>query len=1090
MSRLTEERAGLRRPSRRRAGAAIGLSALVAAALPMSSAFAAPTVVGGDDAVSYTEQAAPVLIGAGVTIADGTTYAGEYVEFAVGSATATELLSLAEDEEPTTTTGVVSIVDGTVYLGNGTTADVIGAVDPVRDGRASQPLRVTFTVPFTNPSFESSDITGWTVVDEWIDLGVTEINGHVPTDTSTYPGSVAGAVDRFPADGSRQAYVQAEASAGTAALRMQSNMTTANDCDVVHGPAVYSSPFEAAAGDKIYFDWRAYQGSDNYHVFGYIVDGNGVQTEVLDATGGGTTDWTTKETVIPASGEYEFVFVSGTHDLTCGRAAGASLIIDNVRVFGTKVTDDVAEQIAQRLLYANTSDDPPASRTVTVTAKSSENGTGSDDITVDITPVDDAPILSAVAGSTFTNTEGPQTYGTTTGTLSATDPDDDTFTFGIVGGETDATTIGATTYTHSKTGTYGVLRVSATTGAYAFVPDATAIDGRLTDATESFTFRAGAGALHNDRTFTVDVSVPASAPGAPVDPAETAGPAQVSLTWDAPVWTGGSPIREYVIESSLDGISWTEVDTTTDTSFTVTGLTNGVPVQSRMSATNATGTGAPSAVVTATPVDVAGAPSGLGGVAGNEAVALTWTAPAVTGGTPVTGYRIESSTDGTTWDVVVADTASTATAYTVEDLTNGVPVAFRVLALNAVGTGPGTDSAAVTPHTVPGAPDDVRVTPGDGQATLTWAAPSDDGGAPVTGYRVESSPDGSTWTTAVADTASPATTYTVAGLPNGASTSFRVTAINVAGSGPGSNSAVVSTTPRTTPGAVTITSVESADHTLTVAFTAPTDDGGTAVTTYEYSVDGGITWQHRRAGTTASPLVIGGLTNGVAYPVMIRAVNAAGPGQPSPVVASSPSLGPVPVPGDTGIAIPTVLPGESALVVDGESRPVTVSTTDGVWHVTGDDFTVQLAAFNTDGTPLTVDAQGRLVVSQGGTVQVSGTGFRAGSLVDVWLFSTPYLLGEVPVGGNGSFAATLALPAGIAAGAHTVQLNGLSDDGKLRTLSTGLVVLAAGEEPSPSSPQLATTGSDVGSVLTAGLLLLLAGAGAIAASRIRCRSRG
>lgn len=137
---------------------------------------------------------------------------------------------------------------------------------------------------------------------------------------------------------------------GRYALELASSSMTVARCGVVHGPAVYSSEVQAAAGDKIYFDWRAFAGDDAYAVFGYIVDRDGNQTEVLDAwtsNAAGTTQWTTKETVIPESGWYRFVFVAGTYDATCGTAAGARLLIDNVKVYGTKASDEVASQVAQ-----------------------------------------------------------------------------------------------------------------------------------------------------------------------------------------------------------------------------------------------------------------------------------------------------------------------------------------------------------------------------------------------------------------------------------------------------------------------------------------------------------------------------------------------------------------------------------------------------------------------------------------------------------------------------------------------------------------------------------------------------------------------
>src|SRR5690606_16084834 len=87
---------------------------------------------------------------------------------------------------------------------------------------------------------------------------------------------------------------------------------------------------------------------------------------------------------------------------------------------------------------------------------------------------------------------------------------------------------------------------------------------------------------------------------------------------------------------------------------------------------------------------------------------------------------------------------------------------------------------------------------------------------------------------------------------------------------------------------------------LSVAFTTPTDDGGSAITTYQYSTDGGVTWRERATGTTASPLVITTLssdgvtplTNGTTYPVQIRAINGNGNGTASALTNGTPATTP------------------------------------------------------------------------------------------------------------------------------------------------------------------------------------------------------
>ena len=97
-----------------------------------------------------------------------------------------------------------------------------------------------------------------------------------------------------------------------------------------------------------------------------------------------------------------------------------------------------------------------------------------------------------------------------------------------------------------------------------------------------------------------------------------------------------------------------------------------------------------------------GAPTSLMAAAGNALVVLSWTAPAYNGGSAITDYAVQfSSNSGATW-TTFADGTSTATTATVTGLTNGTTYVFRVAAVNSVGTGPyATTSGSATPITPP-----------------------------------------------------------------------------------------------------------------------------------------------------------------------------------------------------------------------------------------------------------------------------------------------------------------------------------------------------------------------------------------------------
>ena len=190
-----------------------------------------------------------------------------------------------------------------------------------------------------------------------------------------------------------------------------------------------------------------------------------------------------------------------------------------------------------------------------------------------------------------------------------------------------------------------------------------------------------------------------------------------------------------------------------------------------------------------------GAPTSLSATAnGQTQIDLTWTAPSDNGGEAITGYRIEVSTDGSSWSDLVADTGSTATSYSHTGLTAGSTQRYRVSAINSAGTGTASNVANATTDsppaaTAPGAPTGLSAA-ADGQTEidLSWTAPSDDGGAAITGYRIEVSTDGSSWSDLVADTGSSTTSYAHTGLTAGTTRHYRVSAINSAGTGPTSSS--------------------------------------------------------------------------------------------------------------------------------------------------------------------------------------------------------------------------------------------------------------------------------------------------------------
>ncbi len=283
------------------------------------------------------------------------------------------------------------------------------------------------------------------------------------------------------------------------------------------------------------------------------------------------------------------------------------------------------------------------------------------------------------------------------------------------------------------------------------------------------------------------------------------------------------------------------------------------------------------------------APTDVGGTPGNASVSLAWTAPAATSGATITDYIVEyKATTAATW-TTFADGISTGTSATVTGLTNGTSYAFRVSAVNSVGTGAvSLPSSSVTPRTVPGQPTSVSGSPGDARVTLSWAAPASTGGAAITDYVVQyKTTSAATWTTFV-DAVSTIRSTTVTGLANGESYVFRVSAVNAAGTGtPSDQSAAV--TPVGAPAAPTGVVATAQRGYATVSWAAPASDGGSPITSYnvESSADGGSTWS---AGlTTASGVTsarVDSLYDGATYRFRVTATNSLGTSVPSTLSAA------------------------------------------------------------------------------------------------------------------------------------------------------------------------------------------------------------
>ncbi|MFZ4719651.1 MAG: fibronectin type III domain-containing protein [Ilumatobacteraceae bacterium] len=186
----------------------------------------------------------------------------------------------------------------------------------------------------------------------------------------------------------------------------------------------------------------------------------------------------------------------------------------------------------------------------------------------------------------------------------------------------------------------------------------------------------------------------------------------------------------------------------------------------------------------------------------------------------------------------------------------------------------------------PGVTASVVPTVGIDQVALQWAAPASDGGAAITGYRVEkSTDDGVHWTTAIANTATATNAATVTGLANGTAHRFRVAAINAKGAGPVSLPSA-SVVPAGVPAAPAGLVATPGDGQVSLTWSVPASNGRTIVGyTIQKSVDNGATWT-AAGGTTSPSVTVSGLANFTPVRFRVLASNSMGNGTASAATAA------------------------------------------------------------------------------------------------------------------------------------------------------------------------------------------------------------
>jgi hypothetical protein len=439
--------------------------------------------------------------------------------------------------------------------------------------------------------------------------------------------------------------------------------------------------------------------------------------------------------------------------------------------------------------------------------------------------------------------------------------------------------------------------------------------------------------------------------------------------------------------------------------------------------------------LTSNPVDTTppSVPAGITATpTSTTSVVLSWTASS--DDFSVDGYQVfRNGTQITT---------TTESNYTDTGLSSGTTYHYTLTAFDAAGntSAQSSDTPATTSGAVPTAPQSLSASSGNTHVSLSWSAPSSDGGSSLTQYLVYDRFTGSSTFVLYATTTFSQTTSTVFSLMNGQAYDFEILAQNSVGTSTPSN--VATSTPITVPTAPLNATSTPGNGFATVSVSTPASDGGSAIFLYTAS----STDSNNVLVTSTNRFIsVPNLTNATPYTFVVFATNLAGnsPNSSSttvtPVNTSTAPSAPqslTAIPGNQQIALSWSTPssdGGSSLTGYQVYDRFTGSSTFVLYATTTQSQTTSTVASLTNGQAYDVQV---LAVNAIGT---SSRAFQS----DLVPFTVP----DVPISlsaSAGNAEATVSFSPGSNGGSTILFYTATSDPSNISATSTGSPVVVPG----------------------------------------------